>query len=335
MNKRVYIIAEAGVNHNGDINLAKKMIEIAAQSGVNAVKFQSFKTDSLITHDAIKAEYQVETTASNETQYQMLKKLELDIESHHVLIDHCKKNNIEFLSSPFDLESIDLLTLLGLQTYKIPSGEINNVPYLRKIASLNKKTIISTGMSNLGEIEFALNLLVTNGTSKDKISVLHCNTEYPTPFDDVNLNAMLTIKQAFQLEVGYSDHTPGIEIPVAAVALGAKIIEKHFTLDKTMEGPDHRASLDRAELNAMVKAIRNVEKALGSFIKQPSPSELKNIVIVRKSIIASCNIKKGETFTVNNITVKRPSHGISPLFWDKVLGKTANRDFNEGELIIL
>jgi len=335
MDKKVYIIAEAGVNHNGDIELAKKMIEVASESGVDAVKFQSFKSENLVTQNAGKAEYQKKTTAVNETQYEMLKKLELNFSSHQILINHCQENKIEFLSSPFDLESIDLLNSLGINTFKIPSGEITNVPFLRKIAKMNKKVIFSTGMSNLAEIEFALNVLISNGTSKNNISVLHCNTEYPTPFEDVNLNAMNTIKNAFQVEVGYSDHTKGIEIPIAAVALGAKIIEKHFTLDINMEGPDHKASLDPAGLKAMVIAIRNIEQALGSGIKFPSKSELKNKNIARKSIVAACDIKKGDVFSAINITVKRPGNGLSPIFWDDIIGKTSNMDYSKDSFIFI
>ena len=335
MRNSVYIIAEAGVNHNGDIELAKQMIEIAAKAGVDAVKFQSFKSESLVTQSAQKANYQKSTTSSDETQFEMLKKLELNVESHQILIDYCKKFNIEFLSSPFDIESIDLLVSLGIQLFKIPSGEINNVPFLRKIAKLNKRLIFSTGMSNLAEIEFALDLLVSNGTTKENISILHCNTEYPTPYEDVNLKAMQTIQNAFQVEVGYSDHTSGIEVPIAAVALGAKIIEKHFTLDKKMEGPDHKASLNPVELKAMVDAIRNVEQAMGSGIKKPSKSELKNKDIARKSIVASCDIKKSDIFSENNITIKRPGTGMSPVFWDDIIGKSSNRDFLKDNFITL
>jgi N,N'-diacetyllegionaminate synthase len=334
MNKKVYIIAEAGVNHNGDIKLAKKMIEEAARAGVNAIKFQSFKAEDLVTKSAEKANYQkIGTGTSGKTQYQMLKKLELDRNAHHILFEHCKKYNIDFLSSPFELNSLDLLISLELSIFKIPSGEINNVPLLRKIARLNKKVILSTGMSTLTEIEFALNLLVSNGTKKDNITVLHCNTEYPTLFGDVNLNAMLTIHKTFQIEVGYSDHTLGIAIPIAAVAMGAKVIEKHFTLDKTMDGPDHKASIDSVELKEMVLAIRNVELALGSGIKEPSQSELKNIKVVRKSIVAACEIKKGEKFTDINLTIKRPGTGLSPSLWDEIVGKFANMNYSKDEMI--
>ena len=332
MNK-VFIIAEAGVNHNGDIELAKKLIEKAAWAGVDAVKFQSFKADKLVSKKAKKAEYQKETTGNEESQYQMIKKLELDYEKHQELIDHCKKNNIMFLSSAFDLESIGLLNDLQMEIWKIPSGEITNLPYLKKIGKLNKKTILSTGMANLGEIEKALNILREAGTTD--ITVLHCNTEYPTPMKDVNLNAMNTIRDAFKVKVGYSDHTLGIEIPIAAVAMGAELIEKHFTLDNTMEGPDHRASLEPEELKAMVDAIRNIECAMGDGIKQPSESELKNKPIARKSIVAEKKIKKGDIFTEENLGIKRPGTGISPMEWDDVVGKIATKDFDEDELIQL
>ena len=335
MNKKVYIIAEAGVNHNGDIELAKKMIEIAANSGVDSIKFQSFKTENLVTSNALKADYQKANTNVAESQFEMLRKLELSFDDHIILIEHCKKHNIEFLSSPFDLDSIDLLVSLGLKLFKVPSGEITNIPFLRKIAKLNLNIILSTGMSNLAEIENALNLLVLNGTKKENIIVLHCNTEYPTPFEDVNLNAMLTLQNAFKVEIGYSDHTRGIEIPIAAVALGAKVIEKHFTLDKQMEGPDHKASLDPFELKALVMSIRNVEQAMGSGIKEPSKSELKNKNIARKSIVAACTIKKGEILTTDNLAVKRPGSGLSPLLWDEVIGKVANSDYTKDSLITI
>lgn len=332
MNK-IFIIAEAGVNHNGDIGLAKKLIEKAAWAGVDAVKFQSFKADKLVSKKAKKAEYQEETTGNEESQYQMIKKLELDYEKHQELIDHCKTNNIMFLSSAFDLESIDLLNNLQMGIWKIPSGEITNLPYLRKIGKLNKKTILSTGMATLGEIEKALNILKEAGTTD--ITVLHCNTEYPTPMKDVNLNAMNTIRDAFKVKVGYSDHTLGIEIPIAAVAMGAELIEKHFTLDNTMEGPDHRASLEPEELKIMVDAIRNIECAMGDGVKQPSKSELKNKPIARKSIVAEKKIKKGEIFTEANLGIKRPGTGISPMEWDDVVGEIATKDFDEDELIQL
>ena len=329
--KKVFIIAEAGVNHNGSIELAKKLIDKAAEAGADAVKFQSFKAENLVTKTAKKAEYQETATGIAESQFQMIKKLELDYEKHGELINYCQEKGIMFLSSSFDLDSIDLLHKLELEIFKIPSGEITNLPYLRKIGKLKKKVILSTGMSTLGDIEQALKILRENGT--DDITVLHCNTEYPTPMKDVNLNAMNTIRDAFKVEVGYSDHTLGIEIPIAAVALGATIIEKHFTLDKTMEGPDHRASLEPNELKAMVTAIRNIENAMGDGVKELTESESKNIKIARKSIVASKNIKKGEIFTEENLTVKRPGDGISPMNWDQVLGKIAKQDFKEDEKI--
>ena len=331
--EKVFIIAEAGVNHNGSIELAKRLIDRAAEAGADAVKFQSFKAENLVTKTAKKAEYQETATGVAENQFQMIKKLELDYEKHGELMNYCQEKGIMFLSSPFDLESIDLLHKLELEIFKIPSGEITNLPYLRKIGKLKKKVILSTGMSTLGDIEQALDILRENGT--DDITVLHCNTEYPTPMKDVNLNAMKTIRDAFKVEVGYSDHTLGIEIPIAAVALGATIIEKHFTLDKTMEGPDHRASLEPNELKAMVTAIRNIENAMGDGVKKLTESESKNIKIARKSIVASQNIKKGEIFTEENLTVKRPGDGISPMIWDHVIGKIAKQDFKEDEKIEL
>ncbi len=330
MKKRTFIIAEAGVNHNGSIDLAFKLIDAAKEAGADAVKFQSFKADNLVSKKAEKADYQKKTTSESESQYEMIKKLELDEASHIELINYSKRKKIKFLSSPFDLESIDLLKKLGLEIFKIPSGEITNLPYLRKIGRLNKQTILSTGMSDLGEIEDALNILIENGTEKNKIIVLHCNTEYPTPYKDVNLKAMLTIKKAFDVEVGYSDHTPGIEIPIAAAALGAKVIEKHFTLDKNMQGPDHKASLEPIELKMMVDAIRNIEEAMGNGIKSPSPSEQKNINVARKSIVALKNINMGDLFTENNIGVKRPGNGILPKYYFELIGKKAKKRLLEG-----
>jgi len=330
---RVFIIAEAGVNHNGDIELAKKLVETAAHAGADAVKFQTFKAEALVTKNAGKAAYQKKYTSSSENQFEMIKRLELTEEAHYELIDHCKKNRIEFLSSPFDLESIDFLNRIGLKTFKIPSGEINNVPYLKKIARFNKKVILSTGMSNLGEIEFALDILCNNGTQKKYITVLHCNTEYPTPFEDVNLKAMLTIQDALKVNIGYSDHTSGIEVPIAAAALGAKVIEKHFTLDKNMAGPDHKASLNPEELKKMIGSIRKIELALGTGIKKPSKSEVKNITIARKSIVALKEIKAGDTFSPDNITVKRPGNGLSPILWDHIIGLKARRNYLPDELI--
>lgn len=328
---RVFIIAEAGVNHNGDIELAKQLIDKASEAGADAVKFQTFKAEHLVTKNARKADYQEQTTGVKESQFIMIKKLELDYGVHQELIDHCEMRGITFLSSPFDLESVDLLDSLGIQIFKIPSGEITNLPFLRKIGGLKKKVILSTGMSTLGDIEKALEVIREGGTTD--ITVLHCNTEYPTPMEDVNLNAMNTIKEAFKIKIGYSDHTLGIEVPIAAVALGATIIEKHFTLDKTMKGPDHKASLEADELKAMVKAIRNIECALGNGIKNLSNSERKNIGVARKSIVAKSNIKKGEIFTEDNLAIKRPGNGISPMRWDDIIGEIANREFKVDELI--
>ncbi|WDN89414.1 N,N'-diacetyllegionaminate synthase [Desulfosarcina sp. BuS5] len=334
MCNKIFIIAEAGVNHNGSLELAKKMIDVAAEASADAVKFQTFKAEKVVGRFAPKAEYQKKATNADESQLGMIKKLELDAAAHHMLIDYCAKKNIRFLSTPFDLESIDLLNELGLDIFKIPSGEITNLPYLRKIGKLKKKVIMSTGMSDLGEIEDALLILMKAGTSAENITVLHCNTEYPTPIEDVNLKAMQMIGAAFPgIKIGYSDHTLGIEIPIAAVAMGATIIEKHFTLDKNMSGPDHKASLEPDELKAMVCAIRNIEKALGAGIKKPSPSELKNKPIARKSIVAAKNIHKGESFTEENLTVKRPGTGISPMRWDEVIGQIAQKNYEEDELI--
>lgn len=332
---KTYIIAEAGVNHNGDMNIAKRLIEVAKAAGANAVKFQTFKTELLVSKNAPKADYQKATTDAAENQFDMIKKLELSVEDHAVLIDYCREVGIEFLSSPFDLESIDLLHEIGLPLFKIPSGEITNLPYLKKIAAFNKSVILSTGMSTLEEVEEAVNLIVANGTDKNKITLLHCNTEYPTPYEDVNLKAMQALKETFGVEVGYSDHTQGIEVPIAAVALGATVIEKHFTLDKSLPGPDQLASLDPQELKQMVDSIRRIEKALGSGAKEVSTSEKKNIAIARKSIVAAVDIKKGELFSEKNIAVKRPGNGISPMKWESVLGEIAKRDFLADELIEL
>ena len=332
--KRTFIIAEAGVNHNGSLELAKKMIDVAVDAGADAVKFQTFKAEKVVSRYAPKAEYQKKTTSADESQLEMVKKLELDKVAHEELLAHCRFRNIQFLSTPFDLESIDLLNKLGLEIFKIPSGEITNLPYLRKIGAMKKEIIISTGMADLGEIEDALDVLTSVGTKLKDITVLHCNTEYPTPMQDVNLNAMQTIKSAFPgIHVGYSDHTEGIEVSIAAVAMGATILEKHFTLDKNMEGPDHKASLEPDELTAMVMAIRNIEKALGNGIKKSSPSELKNKPIGRKSIVAIKNIQKGESLTEENLTIKRPGTGISPMRWDEVIGQVAQKDYEEDELI--
>jgi len=329
----VFIIAEAGVNHNGSIELAFKLIDAAVESGADAVKFQTFKAENLVSKNTQKAEYQKQTTNPLESQLDMLKKLELDVDVHKKLIKYCNAKGIMFLSSSFDHDSIDLLNELGLKIYKIPSGEITNLPYLRRIGSLAKQVILSTGMSTLKEVGDALAILVDSGTKKENITVLHANTMYPTPMEDVNLNAMLTIQKEFGVAVGYSDHTLGIEVDIAAVAMGASCLEKHFTLDKTMDGPDHKASLEPEELKAMVGAIRNIEKALGSSEKKPSPSESVNIKVVRKSIFANQNIKKGDLLTDKNIAVKRPGGGISPMQWDEVIGTISSKDYNADELI--
>jgi N,N'-diacetyllegionaminate synthase len=329
----VFIIAEAGVNHNGSVDLAKQLIDAASISGADAVKFQTFKAENLVSKNAKKADYQKQTTNASESQFDMIKKLELDISMHKELVAYCQEKDIMFLSTPFDHESVKMLNVLGLEIFKIPSGEITNLPYLRHIGSLGKQVILSTGMSNLQEIEDALNILINAGTLKEDITVLHANTMYPTPMKDVNLNAMLTIQKEFGVAVGYSDHTLGIEVDIAAVAMGASCIEKHFTLDKTMDGPDHKASLEPEELKAMVSAIRNIEKALGSSEKKLSSSESVNIEVVRKSIIANKNIKKGDLLTDKNIAVKRPGGGISPMQWDEVIGTAASKDYNADELI--
>ncbi len=328
----VYIIAEAGVNHNGSFDLACKMADAAKKAGVDCIKFQTFKSSNLVTHNARKAEYQAKMTG-NTSQEEMLKKLELSYDEFISLKKHCDETGICFLSTPFDFESIDFLNSIEMPFWKIPSGEITNYPYLVALAKTGKPVVMSTGMCKMDEIGAAIKVLRENGT-KD-IKLLHCNTEYPTPFEDVNLRAMQMMRDTFGLEVGYSDHTPGIEVPIAAVAMGATIIEKHFTLDRNMEGPDHKASLEPDELATMVRAIRNVEVALGTGIKEPSQSEKKNIVIARKSIIAARNIKKGETLTEDNLTVKRPGSGISPMKWFDVIGTKAVRDFEEDELIEL
>lgn len=334
---KVIIIAEAGVNHNGDINLAKKLIDVAVEAGVDYVKFQTFKSESLVSKSAKKADYQIENTQdSTENQLQMLKKLELSHEQHVELMAYCRQKNISFFSTAFDIDSLIYLKELGLTMVKIPSGEITNLPYLRKAAELFSKVIISTGMSTLEDIESALNVFLSAGIKRETIYILHCNTEYPTPMKDVNLLAMLAIKNKFNVEIGYSDHTLGIEVPTAAVALGAKVIEKHFTLDRSLPGPDQIASLEPLELKAMVASIRNIELAIsGNGIKKPSSSELKNMDIARKSIVAKTTINKGDIFSESNITTKRPGNGISPMQWDDVIGQVAKANFIEDDLIKL
>tara|TARA_B110000238_G_scaffold112123_1_gene121808 strand:- start:897 stop:1895 length:999 start_codon:yes stop_codon:yes gene_type:complete len=331
--KKTIIIAEAGVNHNGSINLAKKMIDIAEFSGVDYVKFQTFKTELCISKNAIKAEYQIqESKIKDETQFEMVKKLELTNAAHEELIEYCNLKNVKFLSTAFDFESMDFLKN-KLDFYKIPSGEITNLPYLEKVAKLGLSVVMSTGMANMQEVREAFEVLLKNGLMKEEITILHCNTEYPTPMEDVNLTAMLSIEKELGVKIGYSDHTLGIEVPIAAVAMGATVIEKHFTLDRNMKGPDHKASLEPAELTAMVTAIRNIELALGDGIKKPSKSEQKNILIARKSIVAIEDIKKGDIFTEENISVKRPGNGISAMKWHNVLGTISEKNYIEDELI--
>jgi len=330
---KTFVIAEAGVNHNGSLELAMRLVDGAVEAGADAVKFQTFKADKLVRRVAEKAEYQRQTTAVYESQYDMLKKLELDENAHRELIRHCNEKKIMFLSTPFDHDSIELLSNFGMPIFKIPSGEITNLPYLRHIGCLGKEVILSTGMADLGEIEDALDVLMQTGVPKEKITVLHATTEYPCPIEEVNLSAMQTIRAAFGVKVGYSDHTQGIEVPIAAVAMGAVVIEKHFTLDHAMEGPDHKASLEPEELKAMISAIRRISLAMGDGIKKPSTSEMKNMDIARKSIVASKQIKAGETFSENNISVKRPGDGISPMRWDEVIGQTAQKSYEEDDLI--
>lgn len=327
------VIAEAGVNHNGDLQLAFRLVEAAAQAGADVVKFQTFQAQRLATDQASKASYQKETAGKVEGQLVMLQKLELTPQQHLQLIDHCRACGIEFLSTAFDHISIDLLASLNLKCWKIPSGEITNLPYLRKIGSLKRPVILSTGMANLGEIEAAIDVLEHAGTSRDQITLLHCTTEYPAPLDEVNLRAMQTISHAFGVAVGYSDHTDGIAVPIAAVAMGATVIEKHLTLDCSMEGPDHRASLEPDQFAAMVQGIRAIERALGDGIKRPTASERANMPIVRKSIVAARAIQAGEPFSAENITAKRPGTGISPMHWDALIGRTALRAFSPDELI--
>jgi N,N'-diacetyllegionaminate synthase len=326
------IIAEAGVNHNGSIDTAKKMIDAAAEAGTDFVKFQTFKTESIITKNAEKADYQKDFTEKSESQFEMLKKLELDRTAHEELIQYCKIKNIQFLSTAFDHDSIDLLAELNIPLYKIPSGEITNLPYLRHVGKMGKSVIMSSGMATLQEVQSALAVLIETGTEKDRVTILHCNTEYPTPMEDVNLKAMLTIRDELGVAVGYSDHTLGIEISVAAVALGATVIEKHFTLDRTLPGPDHAASLEPEELKAMVTAIRNIEKAMGDRVKKPSPSEMKNMSIARRSIVAKKPISKGELFSEKNLTVKRPGKGVSPMEWDTYIGRSADKKYQMDDL---
>jgi N,N'-diacetyllegionaminate synthase len=329
------IIAEAGVNHNGDINLAKEMVEVAAECGADFIKFQTFKADELVTQKASKAKYQQSDKSDSESQYEMLKKLELTSSVHQDLFEHCKWSGIQFLSTAFDIPSADMLKELGQNVFKIASGEITNLPLLRHIGGFNSDVIISSGMSTIKEISNAISAVETAGTKKDQITVLHCTTSYPLPMSDVNLNAMRKIAKDLQVKIGYSDHTLGIEIPIAAVALGAQIVEKHFTLDRELPGPDHRASLIPTELRSMVEAIRNIEVALGDGEKRLMPCEIENVELARKSIVAAKNIRKGEILSEENLSVKRPGLGVSPMAWDEVMGKKAIRDFSRDDLLEL
>lgn len=332
MNK-VFIIAEAGVNHNGSIKLAKELVEIAKVAGADAVKFQTFKAENVVTKTAQKASYQIKSNSDTESQFDMIKKLELSEDEHKELFNYCKLLNIEFMSTPFDMGSIDFLSNLGIKKIKIPSGEITNLPYLIKIAKLGLPTIMSTGMSNIHEIEASLNILLEYGLPKNKITILHCNTQYPTPFEDVNLNAMKTIKDTFNVNVGYSDHTLGSEVSISAVAMGASIIEKHFTISKKMKGPDHLASMEPSELMTMVRAIRNIELALGSNSKELTTSEAENLQIARRSLHISKNMKKGEVIKEHDLSIKRPGNGISPMFLYKVIGKILTNDIEKDHLL--
>lgn len=332
MADKVLIIAEAGVNHNGSLEIAKKLVDVAKESGADIVKFQTANLKSLVSKSAPMADYQKQNTGKEESQIEMLKKLLLSYDDFKELADYCKKKAIQFLSTPFDIESIHFLNNM-VEIWKIPSGEITNLPYLLEIAKTDKKIVLSTGMSNIEEISNAIEILQRCG--KRDIVLLHCTTQYPTPYEEVNLKAMLTLKEKFDLPVGYSDHTEGIEVPAAATAMGAVVIEKHFTLDREMEGPDHKASLEPDELKKMVKEIRNIERAMGNGLKQPATSEIANKVVARKSIVASRRIKEGEIFTEDNLTTKRPGNGISPMKWFEVLGQAAIRNFEEDELIEL
>jgi len=330
-NNNVLIIAEAGVNHNGSIDKAIEMIDVAKAAGADVIKFQTAVPELVMTKNAVKASYQIKGTENKESQLEMVKKIHFPLEIYEKLKVTCENKNIEFMSTPFDEVSIETLNALDVKKYKIPSGEITNLPYLRKIASMRRPIILSTGMATMNEILVAHDILIESGAPS--VAILHCNTEYPTPIEDVNLNAMLAIKKKLNVEVGYSDHTLGIEVAIAAVALGASIIEKHFTLDRTLPGPDHAASLEPKELNEMIIAIRNIEKAMGTGLKIPSPSEIKNIPIARKSIIAKSIIKKGDLFSEDNLTIKRPGTGVSPMKWDFYIGKISDKNYQIDELI--
>lgn len=331
--EQTLVIAEAGVNHNGDLKLAKKLVDAAAEAGADIVKFQTFQADQLATKQAEQAAYQQRFLGKSQSQLAMLKQLELNSEQHRDLINHCRKKGIEFLSTPFDASSIELLASLNIKRWKIPSGEITNLPYLRDIGGQGQSVILSTGMANLSEIEAALGVLEQAGTHRSQITVLHCTTEYPAPPEEVNLRAMIIMAQAFGVTVGYSDHTEGIVVPIAAVAMGATVIEKHLTLDRNLPGPDHKASLEPDQFAAMVQGIRTIEQALGDGIKRPTPSEQANLPVVRKSLVAACSIRAGELFSEVNLTTKRPGTGLSPMQWDHWIGRPASRDFAPDELI--
>jgi len=331
----VFIIAEAGVNHNGCLKTALQMIQVGSDAGADAVKFQTAVPEQVMTKYAAKAEYQLESTDAGESQLEMVKKIHLPLDAYIKLRKECDKRAIEFMSTGFDEVSLETLKTLDLKRVKIPSGEITNLPYLRYVGRMGKPVVMSTGMATLHEVRSAMNVLLEAGMKKDELTILHCNTEYPTPMEDVNMNAMLTIRDELGVAVGYSDHTMGIEIPIVAVALGATVIEKHFTLDRNLPGPDHCASLEPDELKAMITAIRNIERAMGDGVKQPSSSEAKNKPVARKSIVASRAIKVGELFSAKNLTVKRPGTGVSPMQWDEVIGRPAHRKFSEDDLIDL
>ena len=330
---KVFVIAEAGVNHNGSLEIAKQLVDAAQKAGADAVKFQTFKAEKLVSRNAEKAAYQKDATGAAESQFEMIKKLELDRKAHIELAEYCSTKGIEFLSTAFDMESFELLHDIGMRVWKIPSGEITNLPFLRKIGALGKPIILSTGMATLGEVEAALDALELAGTTRNLVTILHCTTEYPAPLSDVNLHAMVSMGRVFGVSYGYSDHTSGIVVPIAAAALGAVLIEKHFTLDRKMIGPDHKASLEPNELAAMVDGIRVVEISLGDGIKRPTISELKNKIVARKSIVALRHIKYGEVFSEENLTAKRPGTGISPMEWDRVVGRRADRDYQPDEAI--
>ena len=327
------IIAEAGVNHNGSVETARKMVDAAAKANADFVKFQTFTAEALLTEKTKKAEYQKSLTSMEESQYEMIKKLELGRAAHEEIIGYCNRKNIQFLSTAFDHASIDMLDELGVPFNKIPSGEITNLPYLRHIGRMGKPIIMSTGMATLDEVRAAMNVLIDAGLNKNDLTILHCNTEYPTPMSDVNLRAMLTMRDELKVKVGYSDHTLGIEVPIAAVSMGATVIEKHFTLDRTLPGPDHAASLEPKELIEMVSAIRNIGIAMGNGVKKPSHSEEKNIQIARKSIVAKKPIAKGVVFTEKNLTAKRPGNGVSPMVWDNIIGKISDKSYSKDDLI--